>query len=409
MAFWTLVSFLSILALLPPSAIAHTWIEQMQVIGENGSYVGDYGYPRGYMARTDPGFNGFSDVWQLPSPITDIGKTRLDNQMMACHPAQRTANYSSEYPKLSVTPGAYVAMRYLENGHVSQPNIPEGKPKGSGTVYIYGTYEPSDSEKLMDVLSWSSDGNGGNRKGFLMAAQSYDDGRCYQINGGPISVNRQAIDGKNEVWCESDLLVPKNAPADKTLTVYWVWSWPTEGSGCKDEYYTTCADFDVVQGTDKLSPAAQHALIQQSPQKNAVSDYKSRTAYSPTPILITTQGCQATGQPAASSPPTGAPQLSSAYSVPGNLSISAVAPPAPSAADNAPTVITTTALATTTAPNTIIFKTITLSAAAEPSNPSSDQGMIGKYNSSVHGQIGQRSEKHVSAHGRLRHNVRKFV
>lgn len=423
---------------------AHTWIEQMQVIGENGSYVGDYGYPRGYVARTDPGFDGFADKWQLPSPDTDIGKTRIDSSMMACHPSQRTANYSSEYPKLSVTPGDYVAMKYLENGHVSQPNIPEGKPKGSGTVYVFGTYEPSESDTLMDVLSWTTDGNGGNGKGWLMTAQSYDDHRCAQINNSPISAQRQAINGPVETWCETDLQIPTNAKEDSTLSVYWVWDWRTEGPGCKDEYYTTCADVDVVKSAGDLSTTAQHSLVQQSPQKDAVSDYKSRTAYTPTPVIITTQGCDATqaapSSPATSAPemssapsvPTSAPEMSSAPSAPNNLTTSAASPPsapqmssAPAAPNNATTTtaaptadnavtVTSTALSTVSAPKNIIFKTVTVPDSAVPSNtapaptaPTSKHGIIGK--DATTGEIGKRSAQHVQAHGRLRHNVRGFA
>jgi hypothetical protein len=229
--------------------------------------------------------------------------------MMACHPNQRTPNYSQQYPKLSVAPGAYVAMKYLENGHVTQPFIPAGKPEGSGTVWIYGTYSPSDAETLVDVLSWTADGKGGNGKGFLMTAQNYDDGRCYQINQSPTSVNRQMTDGNHapgqptsqlEQWCESDLLVPSNSQVGKTLTVYWVWGWATamqtEGAMCgKDEYYTTCSDFDIVEGGDELSKIVAapkvHTIGQQDPQTIAVSNYQSRTAHAPTPTIITTQEC----------------------------------------------------------------------------------------------------------------------
>jgi len=331
------------LGLLSSTVAAHTWIEQMQVIGTNGSYVGDYGYPRGYAARTDPGFDGFSNKWQLPSPDTDTSRTRITDKMMACHPKQRTPNYSQQYPKLSVAPGAYVAMKYLENGHVTQPYIPAGKPEGSGTVWIYGTYEPSDSETLVNVLSWTADGKGGNGKGFLMTAQDYDDGRCYQINQSPTSVNRQMTDGNHapgqptsqlEQWCESDLLVPSDSQVGKTLTVYWVWGWATgmqtEGAMCgKDEYYTTCSDFDIVDGGDDLSKLAAapkvHTIGQQDPQTNAVSNYQSRTAHAPTPTVITTQECTFTSA-TTSSPPA---SLTGKTSLPAGFSTSIARPPMP--------------------------------------------------------------------------------
>jgi hypothetical protein len=331
------------LALLSSTVVAHTWIEQMQVIGTNGSYVGDYGYPRGYVARTDAGFNGFSNKWQLPSPDTDTSRTRITDKMMACHPNQRTPNYSQQYPKLSVAPGAYVAMKYLENGHVTQPFIPAGKPEGSGTVWIYGTYEPNNAETLVNVLSWTADGKGGNGKGFLMTAQNYDDGRCYQINQSPTSVNRQMTDGNHapgqptsqlEQWCESDLLVPANSQVGKTLTVYWVWGWATamqtEGAMCgKDEYYTTCSDFDIVEGGDELSKIVAapkvHTIGQQDPQTIAVSNYQSRTAHAPTPTIITTQECSFTSAITFSPPAS----LTEHTTLPVSFSTSIARPPMP--------------------------------------------------------------------------------
>jgi hypothetical protein len=331
------------LALLSSTVVAHTWIEQMQVIGTNGSYIGDYGYPRGYVSRTDAGFNGFSNKWQLPSPDTDTSRTRITDKMMACHPNQRTPNYSQQYPKLSVAPGAYVAMKYLENGHVTQPFIPAGKPEGSGTVWIYGTYSPSDAETLVDVLSWTADGKGGNGKGFLMTAQNYDDGRCYQINQSPTSVNRQMTDGNHapgqptsqlEQWCESDLLVPSNSQVGKTLTIYWVWGWATamqtEGAMCgKDEYYTTCSDFDIVEGGDELSKIVAapkvHTIGQQDPQTIAVSNYQSRTAHAPTPTIITTQECTFTSAITFSPPAS----LTEHTTLPASFSTSIARPPMP--------------------------------------------------------------------------------
>lgn len=47
---------------------AHTWIEQAQVIGVNGSYVGDYGYARGFVDRANPHFDGYANKWQVPDP-----------------------------------------------------------------------------------------------------------------------------------------------------------------------------------------------------------------------------------------------------------------------------------------------------------------------------------------------------
>ncbi|KAK4952312.1 hypothetical protein LTR66_013746 [Elasticomyces elasticus] len=141
-------------------AKAYTWVKDIQAIASDGSYTGDYGYPRGYVQRTDPSFNGDST---------------LD---LVCKNTQRIPNTNIQWPNLRVTPGGYVAMKYLENGHVTLPDDQKGKPRAGGTVFVYGTTRPSQTETIADVLKWTADGSGGNKKGLLLAAQNYDDGRC---------------------------------------------------------------------------------------------------------------------------------------------------------------------------------------------------------------------------------------
>ncbi|KYG41895.1 hypothetical protein M433DRAFT_7597 [Acidomyces richmondensis BFW] len=114
---------------LPTSA--HSWIEEYQVIDSNGKYIGDKGYSRGYIARTDPAFTGSSMTYLIPQ----VGN-RINPTDMLCHPDQRTSNYfNPAYPKLKVQPGGYVAMKYLENGHVTLPWNHRGKPKPARTVF----------------------------------------------------------------------------------------------------------------------------------------------------------------------------------------------------------------------------------------------------------------------------------
>ncbi|KAF2860955.1 hypothetical protein K470DRAFT_216092, partial [Piedraia hortae CBS 480.64] len=240
-------------------AQSHSWVEEYQVIGPNGSYTGSRGFSRGYVARTDSTFNGFSMSYQIPSD--ESARIRLSSSDHVCHPAQRTSNYTNpDYPMLQVQPGSWVALKYLENGHVSLPWSQAGKPKAGGTVFVYGTTQPSEDDKMVDVLEWTADGSGGNGKGFLLAAQNFDDGRCYEMNCGNISLTRQVLYPNHvpgqpqshiEQWCESNVQIPTSQPAGK-LTTYWIWQWPTNpGMDCiyphgKDEYYTTCADFEIV-------------------------------------------------------------------------------------------------------------------------------------------------------------------
>ncbi|SMR43430.1 unnamed protein product [Zymoseptoria tritici ST99CH_1A5] len=284
---------------------AHSWVEEYQVISDNGSYTGPLGYTRGFVPRTDPTFDGFSMMWLQPnaSARNDDGttRTRIDSTDYVCAPQQRKPTYTSGYPKLQVSPGDYVAMKYLENGHVSLPWNITGKPESGGTVFIFGTTKPSENERLADVMQWNKEGTSGNKNGFLLAAQNYDDGRCHQINCGSISQQRQMLQPNHapgqmtstlESWCESDVQIPEKA-AIGTLTIYWVWQFPTAPNvDCnqpagKDEYYTSCADFDVVKpGTPNKLAASPDAPASGNPQSVAVKNYKSRPAHTSVPAAI---------------------------------------------------------------------------------------------------------------------------
>ncbi|KAK4998475.1 hypothetical protein LTR66_002293 [Elasticomyces elasticus] len=196
-------------------------------------------------------------------------------------------------------------MKYLENGHVTLPDDQKGKPHAGRTVFIYGTTQPSRTETITDVLKWTADGSSGTKKGLLLAAQNYDDGRCHQRNGGTTSVQRQGEfadhepnDPENtnplELWCESDVQVPSTAR---------VWQWPTTPDvnpivpNGKDEYYTSCADFDIVDGP--IPDTQVHTLVQQDPMPSAVQDFTSRTALTTFPTVKVASSTSS----AASAPP----------------------------------------------------------------------------------------------------------
>ena len=289
---------------------AHTWIEEYQVIGPNGSYIGDRGYSRGYIGREDADFDGsFNSLWLLPQSdaVMPDGTVRLriNSTDNVCRNSQQTNNYTNTaFPMLKAAPGDYVAMKYLENGHVTLPwNQP--KPPHGGTVYVFGTTQPIADEKLVDVMKWNEAGNGGNQRGRLLATQNYDDGRCHQLNECTNSVERQAaypnpIPGQpgsvSELWCETDVKLPDDLQAG-LYTTYWVWQWPTppckdcgfpEG---KDEWYTTCADHQIIApGVDdevKLADApATNTLPMEGNTLMAVSTYKERTAYTTHSVIL---------------------------------------------------------------------------------------------------------------------------
>jgi hypothetical protein len=85
-----------------------------------------------------------------------------------------------------------IALRYQENGHVTEPFNQPRKPENRGTVFIYGTTEASDSDTLLSIHKvWNSEGTGGDERGKFLSTQNFDDGQCYQIYTFNISEARQ--------------------------------------------------------------------------------------------------------------------------------------------------------------------------------------------------------------------------
>jgi len=223
---------------------------------------------------------------------------------------------------LQAVPGGFISMRYMENGHVTLPDNQKGKPENGGTVFVYGTTDPKEDEKIADVLQWTEDGQGGNKGGKLIATNDYDDGRCYEQNNSPIHNERsksnpnyamgQAVDGQPgnyPLFCETNVKIPETTEAGKPYTLYWVWQWPTAAGGIdpgypkgKDEYYTTCIDVDVASADVAQAAEAESkfALGQQDAMAVAVKDFASRTA-------LMTNAMEGEIGPVFSDAPSGAP------------------------------------------------------------------------------------------------------
>lgn len=158
-----------------------------------------------------------------------------------------------------VRAGDAIVLRYQENGHITLPEVNPGKPN-SGSVFVYGTWQPSSSEKLRSVHHVWLAPNVTGQRGFLIGTALFDDGRCHQVNNGTISRQRQAAfphpptppEGVN-VWCGTNITVPgrrrctsTDNPSLDLLSVYWVWDWPgTADNASSEQYYTTCLDLWV--------------------------------------------------------------------------------------------------------------------------------------------------------------------
>lgn len=240
----------------------HTWIEQLSVIDANGGFTGDVGFIRGYVPRTAPGFGDGDNTYLLPpSPALAFQPSDL-----MCKSTQTQGNQTNG-PVLSASGGDRVLLRYLENGHITQPSVPPHKPS-SGQVTVYATTQPQVDEIFLNVHGqWTSDGTGGDQRGFQLALAAFDDGRCFQFDPtghSEIATNRSALfgPGSSETeapnrWCGTTIALNDESgtpfPSGTLLTVYWVWDWPTYVPGnpgmpatVLNETYTSCIDIDIV-------------------------------------------------------------------------------------------------------------------------------------------------------------------
>ncbi|KIX07412.1 uncharacterized protein Z518_02065 [Rhinocladiella mackenziei CBS 650.93] len=264
-----------------PGTSAHTWIEQLMVLAPNGTMVGEPGFARGNVLR---GTSGFSDP-AMVNLIPPDGRTINDIQPadLMCKSTQTSQTQTDGSPRLQAAPGSAVALRFQENGHVTLPDNQPGKPPNRGTVFVYGTTQPSPDDSFLAIHRvWNADGTGGDGRGVLLSTRDFDDGQCYQVNGGQISQQRQqqfphtpnSLMGA-DLWCQQDIEIPSDAPTGQPYTLYWVWDWPTLPGTAgfpdgKQEIYTTCMDIDIVDdtGVDPVSKV-QASYAQGQPLENA--------------------------------------------------------------------------------------------------------------------------------------------
>lgn len=266
-----------LLGLLASSQVAHahTWIEELMVLAPNGTMVGEPGFPRGNIRRGTPGVNLDGEMVNLIPPGGNRAVNDIQATDLMCKSSQTSQTPSGDSPRLKSPAGQAVALRYQENGHVSLPQNQPGKPDNRGTVYVYGTTQASPDDSFLAIhRQWTPDGSGGDGRGVLLSTANFDDSRCYQVNGGSISSQRQSQYSHTwlqpmgaDIWCQQDIVLPQDLQASSTYTLYWVWDWPTmpgtdgfpEG---KQEIYTTCMDIDIVDsGSMAVEPVNKAGVI----------------------------------------------------------------------------------------------------------------------------------------------------
>ncbi|PQE03330.1 hypothetical protein CJF30_00005542 [Rutstroemia sp. NJR-2017a BBW] len=227
-----------------PAVSAHTWADEIIRIAPNGTFPKELNSTTPICAATQQP--------NAPAPFPG-------------------------YPQLTASPGDFVAIRYAENGHVTEPKqaaTPTStKGFGSGLVYVYGTENPQADDKYTAIHKvWNKDGTGGDKRGKLLAVQYFDDMECYldgnenasgdnrliiqgmtlaQMRAQAYPHNETAISGKS-LLCQTDFQIPADATVNSNYTIYWVWDWPTldlQGNVVTNQTYTVCADIDIKAGS----------------------------------------------------------------------------------------------------------------------------------------------------------------
>lgn len=197
--------------------------------------------PRNATSFEDP-----DDTYQLPPPRRPF----LETSDFICKDTQRSWNYSAAAPALKLTAGSNITLQYNENGHITKPQNDPTK-HGSGTVFVYGTVQPSSEDTIYGIHRvWNSDNTGGDKRGALIAKTPFDDGKCYQYaTDSEITSERQARFGSEvapgqSLLCNTYVRLPQIVDAAVLIyTIYWVWEWPDiDGS---PQLYTSCLDLEL--------------------------------------------------------------------------------------------------------------------------------------------------------------------
>lgn len=176
-----------------------------------------------------------------------------------CSPAQQLST-GGESTRLLASEGSTVVLQYNENGHVTQPenNALGKRPGDPGQVFVYGTSDSRPMDTLQDIHKvWTSDGQGGDKRGRLLYVGPFDDGKCYQASeDSSIEAERRrqypppgdadpAQNGNR--WCQNHVQLPEHIDS-VVYTLYWVWDWPFQATAStigKPQLYTTCMDLDI--------------------------------------------------------------------------------------------------------------------------------------------------------------------
>ncbi|KAK6415249.1 hypothetical protein LTR95_017612 [Oleoguttula sp. CCFEE 5521] len=161
---------------------AHSYVIDTRML-VNGDFTDAHGYSRGYVNPKTPSYDS-----QMTHLLPSDQNSTISVTDMMCRDTQRGHNQTETYPVLQARLGDQVVLRYKENGHIGRP-LP-GKLT-FGTVSVYGTTQPDPGDTFLGIHHvWNRNQTGGDRRGQLLARQSFDDGSCYTANGSPLLTAR---------------------------------------------------------------------------------------------------------------------------------------------------------------------------------------------------------------------------
>ena len=82
----------------------------------NRVFTGSNRYPYKYISRSNPGFDNNIITYLLPLLVSE--RIRVNDLDFLYTLIQRTANQTTNFLRLNILLGAYIAMKYLKNGYV---------------------------------------------------------------------------------------------------------------------------------------------------------------------------------------------------------------------------------------------------------------------------------------------------
>ena len=93
----------------------------------------------------------------IPPDGRSTGNEILSTDLI-CMLSQQEQVQTDGSPRLQAAAGDTIALRYQENSHITLSDNQPGKPANRGTVFVYGTTQPSSSDILLGIHNvWNAD------------------------------------------------------------------------------------------------------------------------------------------------------------------------------------------------------------------------------------------------------------